>query len=76
MGEPNQDDDRAESPKIDPEVALDEDAPGQVRKVFIALMFAASGICLIPRQYASAAILAVLGAVVTALHLRAARSGK
>jgi hypothetical protein len=39
-------------------------------------MFAASGICLIPRQYASAAILAVLGAVVTALHLRRTRSEK
>lgn len=71
-GEPAKDDDASE----DPEVALDEDAPAQVRKTFIALMFGASGMCLIPRQYASSAILAVLGAVVTALHLWRARSGR
>lgn len=43
--------------ELEEAVALDEDSPAQIQRVFIILMLVGGVVCLLPRQYISAAVL-------------------
>lgn len=52
----------------EPDVALDEDAPGEIEKTFAILMALAGTLCLVPRQWVPAGILYAASIAVTVLY--------
>lgn len=64
------------APAAQPAQPLDADSPAEVRVTFVVLMLVAAGLCALPRQWASSAILLGLALVGIVLYWRAKPGGK
>lgn len=59
----------------DPDVALDDEAPAEIEKTFTVLCALGGAMCLVPRQWWSAALLFALSGVGLILVMRRRRQG-